>query len=180
MKRRLSISLALVLVLICMFSLTSCFATDGPGINEGYKSFNNGAISFDYPETWLNIPFVKEFAGMNMIMDLEGSGNNINVNSIPKTDEFEKIEDADAFLEQIAPEIESSGMTVKDGKLEKGTTNGLDYVMVSFSSTQSDLPMYQSIIFTTVGEYTYLITVTEVQPDSVYVETIISTLSAVE
>ena len=131
-KRIVSLSLALILVFACMFALTGCMASDGPGVNEGYKSFNNGDISFDYPETWLNIPFIGDIAGVNMIMDLEGTGNNINILSMAKTDVYENIPDADSFIEQMRPTLEEQGMTVKDGEMDKGTTNGLDYVLFSF------------------------------------------------
>ena len=176
-KRIISLSLVLVLVLTCMFALTGCMPSDGPGVNAGHKSFNNGAFSFDYPETWLNVPFVQEFTGTAWIMDLEGSGNNINLSSMPKTDVFEKIPDADSFIEQMSPTVEAQGMTIKNGKMEKGTTNGLDYVLFSFDSEMSGTPMHQTMIFTNIGELTYMITITEVKANPAYVETLLSTLA---
>ena len=178
-KRIISLSLALVLVLTCMVAFTGCMPSDGPGVNPGYKSFNNGDLSFDYPESWLNIPFIGEIAGMNMIMDLEGTGNNINVISVPKTDVYDKIPDADSFLEEMRPSLEEQGMTVKDGEMEKGTTNGLDYVLFSFNSEQSGTLMYQTMVITTIGESTYLITVTEIEPNPAHVDALLSSLVCV-
>lgn len=177
MKRLVSVLLTITLILSCMFTLSGCFSSDGPGVNEGYKSFNNGDLSFDYPENWLNVPFVKEIAGMNMIMDLEGTGNNINVLGMPKTDVYENIPDADTFIEQMRPSLEEREITIKDVEMDKGTTNGLDYVLFSFTSERSGPLMHQTVIITSIGELTYLITITEEEANPVYVETLLSTLS---
>ena len=179
MKKIISLSLALMLIIGCMFMFTGC-TSDGPGVNEGYKSFNNGTISFDYPETWMNIPFVESFTGVSMIMDLEGSGNNMNVNGIARSDDYMDIPDADAFMELMGPELEAQGMAITNPEMEKGTTNGLDYVYLSFDSVMSEVPMHQTIIFTSVGEFTYIITLTEVQPNAAYLDALISTLSPVK
>lgn len=180
MKKIISLSLAIILIFCCMFIFTGCVSQDAPGVNEGYKSFNNGDISFDYPETWLNIPFIKEFLGINMIMDLEGSGNNINVNSVARDDSYMDIPDAESFMEQMKPELEAQGLTVENGEIEKGTVNGIDYLIFSFDSEMSEVPMKQSIIFASAGEYTYIITVTLASTNPEIVDAILSTLAPVK
>ena len=177
MKRIISLSLAIMLIFSCMFLLTGCIPEDGPGVNEGYKSFNNGGISFDYPETWMNVPFIESFTGLNMIMDLEGSGSNINVQSKPRSDDYMAIPDADGFMELMGPELEAQGLNVENPEMQKGTTNGLDYVLLSFDSMMSDVPMHQTIIFTSAGEYTYIIALTEMEENSAHLDALLSSLS---
>ena len=180
MKRIISISLAIMLIFSCMFLLTGCIPEDGPGVNEGYKSFNNGALSFDYPEGWLNLPFVNEISGTNMIMDLEGSGNNININSLPKTDVYDQIPDADTFIDKMSPELEAQGLIIKNGEMEKGNTNGLDYILFAFDSEQSGLQMHQTMIFTNISDFTYMIVLTEVESNPEHLDALLSTLAPVK
>ena len=176
-KRIISISLALVLFLSCVFSFTSCMSSDGPGVNAGYKSFNNGDISFDYPEDWMKVPFIKTFNGMDMIMDLGGSGNNIIVYTHEKTDFFKMIDNVEKFDELMRPEYEASGFVINEVTVESGITNGLEYVIFSFDAVQSDNSFIESQIITNAGNYTYMITITEVVSNPAMIDTIISTLS---
>ena len=172
MKKTLSTLLVVTLVISCLFALSGCSMIQDPMASEDTRLHSDGCLSFEYPMNWIKMPF-----GVDMVMDTEGTGNNINVSYEAKNDLYDDI-DIEKFNEVLKPAFEEAGLVVSNATVEKGTTNGLDYILLSYDSVMGGSNMHQTQVITTVGERTYILTITEMVADPDLVETVISTLSA--
>ena len=174
MKKTLSTLLVVTLVVGCLFALSGCSMIQDPMASENTRLHSDDCLSFEYPASWFRIPF-----GVDMVMDSEGTGNNINISyDTDGNNEFYDDLDVEKFDEALKPSFEAAGMEISNVVIEKGTTNGLEYVLLSYDSVMSGTNMHMTQIVTFVNDRTYILTVTEVTPDPDLVETVLSTLSA--
>ncbi len=139
---------------------------------SGYKLYNNGKISFAYPETW------QESAGM--LVNESGAGNNITVAFEQKSDFYTNM-DVASFNSELKPMLEQAGLTVTNPSVEQlKNDNDTKITKIRCSVSYSGVTMVQTIFVTAAGEYNYVITVTEVTSDATLVENVYKTLDIVE
>ena len=182
MKRKNFGLFTFVLFVACIFSLVSCGAGNDGGsesapdvvIPEGYTVYNDGHISFAYPDDW-----VKTDGEVVVIKKLGGAGNNITVVYENKTDMYEKLTLA-GFNAQMKPAYEAAGMTISDAKVEQKNVRGEKVTVISYSAKMNEQALKQTAYAITSGARTYSITVTEFSPDAELVKNIFDTLRVVK
>lgn len=193
------LSLALCLIMLLSVALMSCDNTDNqtnetsadstsaestsaattseettaPVIPDGYKVYNDGYISFVYPDTWS-----KENGSVVTLS--KSNGNNITVVYEDKTDYYEKMTTA-IFKTDLKPVYESMGMTISGEKVEQTSNgNGIKITKTSYSAIMNGVSMNQTAYVTTIGNRTYSVTVTEVTPDTALVNNVFNSLTALK
>ena len=193
------LSLALCLIMLLSVALMSCDNTDNqtnetsaestsaettsaattsdetsaPVIPDGYKVYNDGYISFAYPDTWS-----KENGSVVTLS--KSNGNNITVVYEDKTDYYEKMTTA-IFRSDLKPVYESMGMTISGEKVEQTTNNsGTKITKVSYTAIVNGVSMNQTAYITTIGNRTYTVTVTEVTPDTALANNVFNSLTALK
>ena len=192
MKRFLCLLLAMLMLLLSL-AMTACDGNkandddddDTPSnsekseskdakvnIPEGYKLYDNGAISFVYPEDWDK----EEESGIVMLQNAEKSANNITVVSEAKSDVYENMTVKD-FNEMLKPSLEAAGMTVS-GTTVQQTENGIGTKMtkIAYNVSMSGVSMKQTLYIVTAGEKIYSVTFTEVESDANIAKNIFDTL----
>lgn len=137
---------------------TTSSTTEAPVAEN--KIFTNGVFSFAYPGTWEK----SEADGIVILSDT--NGNNINIVSIPKTDEYENTGTNPLSL-MYSEQYMQQGLSIDNFKREDKETNGVFLVEISFivqATGNSDLRnrFKQTQFVFTVEELTYIITVTEI------------------
>lgn len=138
----------------------------------GYTLFENDALSFAYPKEW-----AKQDGSVVILQDAATS-NNITVVSESKNAFYDTMTIQD-FETQMKPVYEAMGMTVDNVKLErKENAQGLKVLVMSFDNTTQGVSMKQTQYVTTIGAYSYTVTVTEVAADAEMVQTVFDTLTA--
>ena len=138
----------------------------------GYMLFENDALSFAYPKEW-----AKQDGSVVILQDAATS-NNITVVSESKNAFYDTMTIQD-FETQMKPVYEAMGMTVDNVKLErKENAQGLKVLVMSFDNTTQGVSMKQTQYVTTIGAYSYTVTVTEVAADAEMVQTVFDTLTA--
>ncbi len=197
--------LSLLLAICCLMALVSCNATDKDNDKEetdervtkvetgvsddteaatevatqapvtvpaGYTVYENDALSFAYPEGW-----VKQDGSVVILQD-PLTGNNITVVSESKNAFYDTMTLKD-FETQMQPAYEAMGMTVDNVKLErKENAQGFKLLVMSFDNTTQGVTMKQTQYVTTIGDYSYTVTVTEVTAAADVVQNVFNTLNA--
>ena len=194
MKRFLCLSLALIMML-CSFALVACDDKDDkapidsgednndnnntddkkdePTIPEGYKLYDNGNISFAYPDDWT-------ITDGSTVLITAGAGNNITVVYEAKTNMYEDMT-MDDFNEMFVPAYEAMGMTVSNASVNSTTNdNDVKITKISYKATASGVTMKQTLYITTAGQRTYTVTVTETTNDATLVKNVFDTLTIVK
>ena len=177
MKKVCSVALALLLVLSCVFTLCACGKDDGtkkPEIPEGYKKYQNEAISFGYPENWK----VQE-GGVTILSDASGEGNNITVVSGEDDGTYQDMT-MEKFNTTVKPAYEVMGMAVSDVSLETVTTNGLSVLKIAYTVSAAEVSLGQTQYIVMAEGKMHAITVTESTPDEKLVNTVLETLRLVK
>ncbi len=199
MKKILCTILAIAMLFGCMLALSACDAnenstgnsessqgssegessgenqnsTANPEIPAGYKEYNNGAIAFAYPDAWTMQD------GSTVILQDTTTGNNITVVYEAKTDFYESMT-VDTFNSQLKPSYDAAGLSVSNVEISKTTANGLSVVKLSHNTTASGITMKQTQYISTVGDKTYVVTVTEVTEAPAILSTVLDTLHSVK
>lgn len=141
-------------------------------VPSGYAVFENDTLSFAYPKGW-----AKQDGSVVILQDAV-TRNNITVVSESKNAFYDTMTLED-FETQMKPAYEAMGMTVDNVKLErKETARGLKVLVMSFDNTTQGVSMKQTQYVTTIGAYSYTVTVTEVTSDAELVQTVFDTLTA--
>lgn len=172
MKKISCIALAALLVLGSMLALASCGAK-APEIPEGYQVYENGGLSFAYPEDW-----TKTDGSTVLLINPTGIGNNITV--VYESKYNHKDLTLDTFNEQMKPSYEAMGMTVSNATVEHKTSNGLDVTEINYTAKMMGVTMEQTAFITTIGDRTYTVTVTETTQDDTLVSNVFNTLYEVK
>ncbi len=154
MKRIVSILLALVLLSGCFFSLTSC-ESNKPEIPEGYQFLPDYPVSFAYPDNWSS----GITDNVITLVNPTGKGNNITFAIEIKSTIYDNMT-PDSFIELIKPTFDEMGMKISGVVIKERQTNGLDVTEVKYKATITGVSFEQTLFITTVGDYTYSITVT--------------------
>ena len=182
MKRYLCLLLAMVILLLSL-SLAACDKAstadedkkDEITVPDGYTLYDDGKISFAYPEDW-----EESDGSVAMLMNPTGAGNNITIVYEAKTDMYEKMTLA-SFNENMKPSYEAMGMTLSNIKVEQTENDaGTKITKLSYNATMSGVSMKQTAYVTTVGSRTYSVTVTETTSDATLVKNVFNTLVAVK
>lgn len=148
---------------------------DEPTIPEGYKLYDNGDISFAYPDDWNRTD-----GSTVMLMNPTGAGNNITVVYEAKTDMYEKMSVTE-FNAQMKPAFEAMGMTITNVAINHSENgNGLDITKISLNNSYANVNMKQTMYIMTVGQRTYTVTVTEATSDAALVKNVFDTLTLVK
>ena len=139
---------------------------------EGYTLYNNGKISFAYPDTW------KESDGI--LADENSAVNNITVTFEQKSDIYINM-DVESFNSTLKPAFEQAGLTVTDPSVEQLTNdNDTRITKICCTTAVYGVTMKQTMLIVAVGDLNYVITVTEVTPDAALVENVYKTLDIIE
>ena len=179
MKKIISVLLIITLLMGCIFVLAACSdkksssskkKDKAPEIPEGYKRYQNDDLSFAYPEDW-----TKRSGSAEILVNPEGAGNNITVVYEDKTDIYDDLT-VESFNRKLRPSYEAIGMTLSNVAVKEGKTNNVEYVQISYNARRNGMSMKQTQLITSIGDYTYSITITEVDSDRELVETVIETL----
>lgn len=190
MKKLLCVLSAVLLLTGCLF-LTACgnnnpapsnpasnpsssTSSEPPAVPNGYKLYDNGALAFAYPSDW-----TADNEEIVTLMNPDGVGNNITVTTEPKTDYYESIT-AKSLEDSMNESYQEYGMTVSGTTIEKKSTNGLNVVVVAFTTSYGGQTMKQTGYIVTIGNYTYSVTVTETTADSTLLSNVFNTLHAVK
>ena len=187
MKRILIVLLALAMVLSMAFALASCNddkkendtkETEKPAekepaaIPEGYVLYDNGKITFAYPEKW-----TKTAGSVDIITNESGIGNNITVSYEQYSDTYKKMTVED-FNTMLKPYLEAAGMTVANvavTQLKNG--NEINVTKIVYTATANGVSMGQTLFVVAVGELNYIVTVTETEADAALVNNVFNTLN---
>lgn len=195
MKKIANIVLMLALALCLCFSLTSCFflayrtnATVSEGemsvvttpdkeyvIPAGYKEYNNGDISFAYPDEW-----VIQDGSVVIIVNESGVGNNITISYETLSDLYVNMT-ADEFEELVAPTYEAMGASIT-GITVKQVENevGIAITKIAYYMTLNGVNMEQTMFVFPAGSRNYVVTVTEAEPDPDLVDTVFESIRVEE
>ena len=142
-----------------------------PVIPAEYQLYDNGAISFYYPSAW-NVTD----GSITILSDLT-TGNNITVVFEAKNDYYATM-NTESFNTEMKPMLESMGMSISEASV-KQTQNetGLSMTVIAYTSIYLGAEMTQTQYIVNVDDLTYSVTVTEMVPDAVLVETVFNTLN---
>lgn len=178
MKRTTALLTAALMLLCCMLAFTGCDTPKEAVIPDGYQVYSNDDISFAYPEGW-----TKNDGSTVMLVNEAGVGNNITVVYEAKND-FYSTMDVEDFNTSMKPALETVGATITDTVVTQ-TKNDLSVSItkVSYNATAANgVSMAQTMYITTVGNRTYVITVTVTDSDSAanLVENVFDTLNVVK
>lgn len=179
MKRLLCTLLTLAMLLTGVLALCSCNNADGGKkeavIPEGCTKFDNGDISFAYPDSWK-----KNEGSITQLINESGVGNNITVVYEAKTDLYEKSSE-DELKQLMTQGMASVGMSVSNFKVTK-TQNDFtpQIIKISMNTTAGSVSMTQTQFVVTVGERTYTVTVSETSADQQLVDNVFNTLTALK
>lgn len=186
--RKILLTLSVLLVLVLALAMTACggttettteavtttteapITTEAP-LPEGYTLYDNGDISFAYPES-----FVKT-DGSTVILTNVINGNNITVVYEAKTDMYETL-DNNGYKELFKPMFESMGISVSKYNVEQvaQNTKGISLTKITHTASVQGKSMEQTMLITTVGNKTYTVTITEVVNDDVYLNNVMNSL----
>lgn len=144
-----------------------------PALPEGYQAYNNGAITFAYPEDWTSTD------GSTVIL-LGADGNNITIVYEEENPLYASMT-LETFNEQMAPALEAMGITLSNAALtQTENENGLAITKIRYTASVMEVTMGQTMYITTVGGKTYTVTITEVVDAPVLLQTVFDTLSEVK
>ncbi|MBP3321756.1 MAG: hypothetical protein J6M12_05330 [Clostridia bacterium] len=203
MKKLLTLTLALTMAL-CMLALcASCTAettTDAPEENspsslpsaeesapeqdqsaskpaqtlpEGYTLYDNGDISFAYPESFTKTD------GSTVLLTDASNGNNVTVVYEAKTDVYESLT-TEKYNEQYIPVYAEMGLTVKNTAVKQSNHNGIKMTTITQNVNNGTNTMDQTQYILTVGDKTYVVTVTEMVKNAELVSTVLETLTVLK
>ena len=144
-------------------------------IPDGYKKYDNGKISFAYPDSWS-----KTGGSVDTIVNETGEGNNITVSYEEKSDIYSEM-DLASFNSTLKPVFESFGMTVSNASVEQlKNDNGVDLTKIRYTAKVSGTTMTQTMLILAVGDLNYIVTVTETEAQPELVENVYKTLTIVK
>lgn len=185
--KKIVLALAMMLVFVlALATLTACggttettaatttteapVTTEAP-LPEGYTLYDNGDISFAYPEG-----FVKQDGSTVLLSDMT-TGNNVTVVYEAKTDMYETL-DNNGYKTMFKPAFESMGMSISKYNVEQIAKNakGISLTKVTHTASLEGTSMEQTMLITTVGNKTYTVTVTEVVNDDAFVNNVLNSL----
>ncbi len=151
--------------------VTTTPETTPAALPEGYTLYDNGDISFAYPES-----FIKQ-EGSTVILVDGTNGNNITVVYEAKTDLYAKM-DNDDYVELFKPLFDAMEMTVTNYAVEQISKNatGISLTKITHTASTQGKTMEQTMLITTVGNKTYTVTVTEVVNNDVFVNNVLNSL----
>lgn len=179
MKRLFCTFLALVMALSCVLVLASCNSgkddkkeTEPPKpatAPDGYITYDNGDISFAYPSDWK-----KTEGSTTMLVNKSGKGNNITVVYEEKNEIYGKASDSE--LEKLMKDsISAAGMSISNFKRTKTKNDYNDIIKLTYTISASGASMKQTQMIATVGDRTYVVTVTETTADQTLVDNVFNT-----
>jgi len=184
--KKIVLTLSVLLVLILALAMTSCggttetttatttteapITTEAP-LPEGYALYDNGDISFAYPES-----FVKTDGSTVILTDMT-TGNNVTVVYEAKTDMYETL-DNNGYKTMFKPAFEAMGMSISKYNVEQIAKNakGISLTKVTHTASTQGKTMEQTMLITTVGNKTYTVTVTEVVNNDAFVNNVLNSL----
>ena len=167
------------MVLSCVLVLGSCNSgedekkeTDPPKpatAPEGYTTYDNGDISFAYPSDW-----TKNEGSTTMLVNKSGKGNNITVVYEEKNEIYGEASDSE--LEKLMKDsISVTGMSISNFKRTKTKNDYSDIIKLTYTLSASGASMKQTQMIATVGDRTYVVTVTETTADQTLVDNVFNT-----
>jgi len=146
-----------------------------PAIPDGYQTFDNGAISFAYPEGFINSD-----ASIVLLVDGAGSGNNITVAYEVKTGIYANMT-KESYIETYSALYTAMGMDVQIKEYEFLTNkNNLSIIKIVQDTISMGIKMTQTQYITDTEDLTYIVTVTEVIPDAELVQNVFDSLNVVK
>ena len=184
--KKIALTLSALLVLVLALALTSCGGTaetttetattttepviTTEALPEGYVLFDNGDISFAYPES------LTKTDGSTVILSDGTNGNNITVVYEAKTNYYEKMTATD-YANDLRPAFSAMGMTIKGYSVNQiKNAKGTSITKIAHTASVSDITLKQTMLVITAGEKTYTVTVTEMVNDSALVNNVLNTL----
>ena len=149
----------------------------GVALPNGYQLFDDGSVSFGYPEDWS-----KSTQGTGEVIILSGSngGNNITV-SREVLSSYYRENHYEIFKSDVMPALETAGYKVSDVHVEyvdktDNVTGAPELTTVVYYTLEYNGFMDQMLLFFNVGEYTYSICVTTVDQNYEIEDTALETL----
>lgn len=172
MKKLLSISMVLVVILASLLIFVGCAGGSKlPDAPEGYVWYENSDFYFAYPDSWQR----NEANGMVQLMPKAG-GNNIVVTTSPYDSTFDNIT-VKTIEENLKPGIEAQGMKMSNIAVAHDTTKGTDIAIVTYDISLSSFKMGQTLYMFRVGNTVYSVTLTEAVEDLTFVRTVFNSLT---
>ena len=135
----------------------------GVALPNGYQLFDDGSVSFGYPEDWSKST---QGTGEVIILSDSNGGNNITV-SREVLSSYYRENHYEIFKSDVMPALETAGYKVSDVHVEyvdktDNVTGAPELTTVVYYTLEYNGFMDQMLLFFNVGEYTYSICVTTV------------------
>lgn len=138
-------------------------------IPEGYKLYDDGCISFAYPELWQSAD-----STMILFADLI-NGNNINVVYQPYTGIYASMT-KESYIDMYAPIYANMGISISEVSVEQLTNKtGKAITKISHLTEYSGATLQQTQFVLCTEKYDYLVTISENSPVSGLAETVFDT-----
>lgn len=177
--KKIVLTLAIMLIFILALSMTACGneattttepATTEAPLPEGYVLYDNGDISFAYPENF------NKTDGSTVVLSNLINGNNITIVYEAKTDYYTKMTDA-IYAKDLKPAFEAMGMTIEKYTVEQiQNEKGVSLTKVTQTATVQETALQQTLLSITAGDKTYTVTVTEMVKDADFVNNVVNSL----
>ena len=172
MKKLICATLVLLFVIGSLLAFASCGTSQKANIPDGYKLYDNGSISFAYPDDWSMTD-----GSVGILVNPTGIGNNITITYSDESDIY-KTMDIDSFNDLIAPQLVAAGMDIYTPTVQQLKNGiGTNVTKIHFTTIMYDISMEQTMFVLNSDSKTYIITITEIDPDTKLVQTVFDTLS---
>lgn len=142
-----------------------------PAITDHYQMYDNGTISFYYPNGWTLTD-----GSIVLLTDIM-TGNNISIVSEPKNDYYATLT-TESFYTDMKPVLESMGMAISEASVKQTQNeNDLAMIVITYTASFMDTEMTQTQYIVNADNLTYSVTVTEMVPNAELIETVFNTLN---
>ena len=159
----------LVLLLALALPLTSCVALNtepkAPVIPKGYLAYDNGDITFAYPEKW-----IVNDGSVVMIVNESGVGNNITVTYEQYSDMYSTMT-AETFNSTLKPMLDAAGIAVSNTVVEQVKNEvSTEITKISYSANANGVSMKQTMLICAAGNRNYIIQLVKNVFETLYVK----------
>lgn len=172
MKKFISISMVLILLVSSMLVLVGCGGkAQLPEAPNGYLWYENDDIYFAYPEA-----LQKTEQGTYVQLSPKDGGNNITVARGAYDSSFDNM-DVEAFRTHLKPALTQAGMVISNEKVTHNNEKGFDIAVITYDISYIGVSMEQMLYMFKVGNYVYTITITALSNAEDMIETLFDTLT---
>ena len=128
----------------------------------GYRTFNNGTLSFAYPEGWTA---TTPASGLTRLSSPSENGANITLSSEPYSDDYKEMTQA-SFDETLRPHLEENGLTLTNVTIaQRENLIGTPITQIAYDASYGDTQIKQTMFVVAAGLLNYCVSITEMSDD---------------